>query len=165
MEELHNYRQKLLEMLQNLPGTYQQTLAHLSPEQVHQTLPVEQSTIYQVAVHVRDAAQDTYLPVIKTLLEASRTKNAPLPEAGTSAHHATVDESIQQICTSMRQLQSQVLDSLQASPTSAWSAAMRHPAWGVRTLQWWVEQYLAHGRAHLHQIRSHLDAINPTTAS
>jgi hypothetical protein len=165
MEELLNYRQKLLEMLQNLPGTYQQTLAHLSPEQVHQTLPGDSATIHQVAVHVRDAAQDTYLPIITTLLETSQTKNASLPEAGTSVHHYTAGEPIQQVCTSMRQLQSQMLDSLQASPHSAWSAAMRHPAWGVRTLQWWVEQYLAHGRAHLHQIRSHLDAVNPTTAS
>lgn len=165
MEELLNYRQKLLDRLQELPEAYQQTLAPLSPQQIHQALPGHAVTIHQVTAHVRDAAQHTYLLIITTLLETHQVEPVSLPGVENAASQDASGEPIQQICASLHQLQSPVLDALLNSPPSAWSASLRHPSWGVRTLQWWVEQYLAHSLGHLHQIRHHLGMANPPPAA
>jgi len=54
------------------------------------------------------------------------------------------------------QLRKQEVHWLRSLSPECWSRTARHPWWGVRTLQWWVERQLEHSLQHIAEITSFL---------
>jgi hypothetical protein len=54
------------------------------------------------------------------------------------------------------QLRKQEVHWLRSLSPECWSRTARHPWWGVRTLQWWVELQLEYSLQHLAEITSFL---------
>jgi hypothetical protein len=52
------------------------------------------------------------------------------------------------------ELRQQELSWLRELSPAAWNRTGRHPWWGVRALQWWVEQCLLTARQHIKQLSS-----------
>ena len=61
-------------------------------------------------------------------------------------------EPVQSILADYARLRQQELSWLHDLPPAAWNRTARHPWWGVRTLQWWVEQCLLTARQQLEQL-------------
>jgi hypothetical protein len=61
-------------------------------------------------------------------------------------------QPVQEILGEFTNLHSQGVAWLEKLPVESWSRAARHPWWGVRTLQWWVELQLDYSHQHLKEL-------------
>jgi hypothetical protein len=73
---------------------------------------------------------------------------------GWMAAHYDPSEPVTAILDEYARLRQQELSWLRDLPSAAWNRTARHPWWGVRALQWWVEQALLVARQHFVQLTS-----------
>jgi len=71
------------------------------------------------------------------------------------ADHYDPAEPVQAILEAYASLRQQELTWLRDFPSVAWNRTARHPWWGVRSLQWWVEQCLQTARQHLQELQKY----------
>ena len=68
------------------------------------------------------------------------------------AEHYVSATPAQAMLDQFTHLRTQQVTWLRNLPRQAWSRTARHPWWGMRTLQWWVELQLDYTRRHLQVI-------------
>jgi hypothetical protein len=74
------------------------------------------------------------------------------PSTGTGGR-TTAGQTLLASLAEYRNLRQHTAGRLEALPPQVWNRLGRHPWWGVRTLQWWVEQCQAHARRHFQQLK------------
>jgi hypothetical protein len=167
VKELLKYRKSMLEQFAQVTSEVESLLITLSSQAGGSPEAVSSSTgsaIYSLLAHLCQFEAGTFLPRIERLsgVESSNPSGWPADfEPGADEGEAgwlRVGETY----TAIRRRE---LDLLRLADSETWSRQERHPAWGMRTLQWWAESSLAHGREHLRELREVLIAESGEHAS
>lgn len=153
MDELLEYRRQLLAHWQQVVDDLRQTLQAIPPARRHQPLEDGGWTPHQIMAHLRDVEAHALLPRLERIL-AEETPYLPnFNEQDWMQRHYQPQEPLEAILNAYADLRARQLALLRNAPGEAWSRTGRHPWWGKRTLQWWVERSLAHAREHLEQLQ------------
>jgi len=154
MDELLAYRQNLLANLKDIVSELCQTAATI-PEAAWHTPPARgQSTPHQTLAHLRALESQAIAVRLRRILDESEPHLPLFDDDGWMAIHYDPNEPVQTILDEYASLRQQELSWLKDLPPQAWNRTARHPWWGVRALQWWVEQCLLVARQHLEQLQN-----------
>ncbi len=153
MEELIEYRRRLLDRYEQVAAELAQLLNQIPVEDRRKPLANSRWSPHHLAAHLRNVESQTFLPHFRRLLG----KNGPGSEHSDSAvwtdENYDPNEPLQEILQVYARMRLQELEWLQSMPAEGWSRTDRHPVFGLRTLQWWVERSLAHAGEHLIELK------------
>jgi hypothetical protein len=154
MDELYDYRQRLLERYAAIPGEFASRLASLSQEARYRPLEPGGLNLHQVIAHLRDVEAQAFLPRLERILSEEVPLLSNFNQDAWMKSYYRAGEPLEAILAEFKGLRSRECGRLKNMPQNGWNRVGRHPVWGVRTLQWWVERSLAHNEEHLIQIGS-----------
>lgn len=159
MEELYEYRQSLVDSYAQFPEALRQAVNALAPDVWHTPFDPEQRTAHQVVAHLRAMERQVYLPIIRQIIAQQEADLTQLDHCSPLEISYRQQEALQEIVDEFAHIRAEELELLgsgsdpQLSLSPRWILSARHPFFGVRTLQWWVEQSLAHAERHLVQLQ------------
>lgn len=152
MKELLAYRKSLLTSLEDVVGELRQA-AEAIPEADWHTPPApDQPAPHQVLAHLRALESQAIAVRLRRILDESEPTLPLFDDEGWMAAHYDPNEPAQSILDEYARLRQQELSWLHDLPSAVWNRTARHPWWGVRALQWWVEQCLLVARQHREQL-------------
>ena len=152
MEELLAYRQNLLTNLENIVAELHQAAAAIPASAWHASPAAGQFTPHQVLAHLRALESQAIVVRLRRILDESEPTLPLFDDEGWMAAHYDPTEPVQSILEDYANLRQQELAWLMNLPPASWNRTARHPWWGVRALQWWVEQSLLVARQHFEQL-------------
>ncbi len=153
-EELHEYRRRLLERYAAQPGELRAAYAAIPPEARLRPLERGGWTPHQVLAHVRDVELQAFLPRIERLLAEEDPALSDFDEGAWMDAHYDPDESHQAILEAFTAARTRGSGLLRDLSPEGWNRVGRHPLFGRRTLQWWVEYAVSHAQDHILQLRA-----------
>jgi hypothetical protein len=154
MEELLTYRKNLLEALEGVMSELRKA-AHAIPAAAwHTATSPEQPTPHQVLAHLRALEAQAIAVRLRRILDESEPYLPLFDDDGWMAGNYDPTEAVTSILDDYARLRQEELSWLKDLPPAAWNRTARHPWWGVRALQWWVEQCLLVARQHLEQLQN-----------
>jgi hypothetical protein len=98
-----------------------------------------------------------YSPRIERILAEDHPLLPAFDAEAWARRHYRQDEPLEEILEEYAALRQSELERLQSLPPGSWSRVGRHPVYGLRTLQWWVEKGLAHAEEHLGALQKSLE--------
>lgn len=106
----------------------------------------------RVAAHLCAVEERIVIPCTERILNGE-----PSTQAGTAAGAwddapSGDDEPLDSLISKYKDLRCRQAERLRHVPAQGWNRKSRHPRLGQRTLQWWIEQSLAHSRGHLRKL-------------
>lgn len=156
MENLYEYRKRMLVRFQATVFDLEHAVDALPQRSWHMPLEPGGWSIHQVLVHLRDADAHAYLPRILRILAEDTPFVEDFDDSDWMAKHYNPNEPVGAILAEYRELRNKEIACLESMPADGWSRMGRHPTWGLRSIQWWVERSLAHCEEHLKQIQQSL---------
>lgn len=154
MEELLDYRKNLLEALEGVVSEVRQA-AEAIPAAAWHTAPLPgQPTPHQVLAHLRAIEAHAIAVRLRRILEESEPYLPLFDDDGWMAGNYDPSEAVTSILEDYVNLRQEELTWFKDLPPAAWNRTARHPWWGLRALQWWVEQCLLVARQHLEQLQN-----------
>jgi hypothetical protein len=150
MEELLEYRQRMLNKLAEAPGLVEAAILRTKD----QTQPLEAGgwNIHQVVAHMRDVNQHVYLPRLHRIIDEENPIFENFDGEAWMAEHYQPREPISKLVSGFKEQCRSSADWLRSLPLEAWNRPGRHASFGKHSLQWWVERTLAHISEHLAQL-------------
>ncbi|HCC78610.1 MAG: hypothetical protein A2X25_09850 [Chloroflexi bacterium GWB2_49_20] len=150
MEELLEYRQRMLNKLAEAPGLVETAVFNIKD----QTQPLEAGgwNIHQVVAHMRDVNQHVYLLRLHRIIDEENPMFENFDGEAWMAEHYQPLEPIRNLVSEFREQCRSTADWLRSLPLEAWNLPGKHPSFGKHSLQWWVERTLAHISEHLAQL-------------
>jgi uncharacterized damage-inducible protein DinB len=153
LDELDEYRQKLLDRYAQVVDDFADFLDHFPEERLDQPQGSDGWSVHSILAHVRDMEASAFLPRLELLLEQEQPYLERYDERQWLQENNPPKESVQEILESYRCLRERELSWLKDMEPEGWSRTGRHPTWGLRTLQWWVERSLVHALGHLEALQ------------
>jgi hypothetical protein len=156
MEEIIAYRQQLLNDLRNVANEVFQLVLAIPPNDWYISSGLEAYTPHYTLAHLRELEVQVFaLQLRRFLLEG--TLQLPLfDDVSWMAEHYDPSETAQAILEEFTRLRNQEVLWLEDLSPESWNRSARHPWWGVRTLQWWVELQLEYSHQHLRELLAFL---------
>jgi len=154
MEELYAYRQNLLANLEGIVSELSQAAAAMPDAGWHTPAAAGQLTPHQVLAHLRALESQAIMVRLRRILDEDEPYLPLFDDDEWMAANYDPAEPVQSILDGYASLRQQELSWLKDLPSAAWNRTARHPWWGVRALQWWVEQCLLMARQHLEQLQT-----------
>lgn len=152
-ENLILYRKHLLERLVSVVDDLEQVAAAIPPQKWHE--PEENGeTPHRALAHLRAIEEQALSMRLQRILDEMEPYLPLFHDNQWMAAHYDPEEPSEKILTDFRQLRRAELEMIKDLPQQGWNRTARHPWWGVKTLQWWVEQTLHYSEEHLQQIRA-----------
>lgn len=154
MEELYEYRRKLLERLEGVVSDLTAAWQALPSPIRH--LPLEEGgeSPHRVLAHLRAMEAEALSVRLWRILNEEEPQVPLFDDTGWMEAHYRADESAESILEDYARLRRTELSWLKDLPPQAWNRTCRHPWFGVRTLQWWTEQCLVYAEEHLRRLRA-----------
>ena len=149
MEELYAYRQHLLKRFETVVDDLRAAAAAIPAEAWHTPLDASGQTPHRLLAHLRDVEKGAWSVRIRRILDEEQPSLILFDDDGWMASHYDPDEPPQAILDDYARLRQQELGWLRDLPPAAWNRTGRHPWWGLRALQWWVEQTLVYANQRL----------------
>jgi hypothetical protein len=149
LNELDEYRQKLLDRYAQVADDLAGFLDAFPEERLDQPLTPDGWSVHRILAHVRDMEAAAFLPRLELLLKDEQPYLERYDEREWLRENDPPSESAREIVESYHCLRKRELSWLNEMEPEGWSRAGRHPTWGQRTLQWWVERSLLHALGHL----------------
>ncbi len=161
LEQLLDYRRRLIERLAQQPAEFEAALAALGAAHWHQGRDPQGRSPHRIVTHVRDLERLAFLPRLRRIV----AEDHPVLDAYASHHWSEsqyrADVPMPQLLADWAQARAELVSLLRPLPAAAWSRTGFHPPSGSRTLQWWAERALSHARDHLGEIRALSPAASP----
>jgi hypothetical protein len=154
MDELLTYRKNLLEALEGVVSELRQAAASIPTAGWHTSPAPDQPTPHQVLAHLRALEAHAIALRLRRILDESEPYLPLFDDDGWMAGNYDPSEAVTSILDDYARLRKQEMAWLKDLPAKAWNRTARHPWWGVRALQWWVEQALLTARQHLEQLQN-----------
>jgi hypothetical protein len=150
MEELTEYRQKLIGKFAQAPVLIEQVIKKIKdPNQ-----PLEEGgwNVHQIITHMRDVNKQVYLPRLQRIMNEEDPLFENFDGDAWMIKHYDPKEHLESVLLELYEQCRSTADWLtQLSPPS-WIRNGIHPAIGNHTMQWWVERTLAHVSEHVTQL-------------
>jgi len=153
MQELEMYRERMITHWREVVPHLEEAAARIPPEGWHAAPTSGGMTCHQALAYLYDMEAQVIAPAIRILLTAAETPLPPCPDMRAwlaQYRPADAPQDILQAYAHLRETEAGLLFRNGAPP---WSVQARHPRFGVRTLQWWVEASLLHARRQLRRLR------------
>ena len=156
MEEIFAYRQQLFSALRNVASEVSQLGLAIPCDDWYIAFGLDVTTPHYTLAHLRELESQVFaLQLHRFLLED--TLQLPLfDDVSWMAEHYDPSETAQAIVEKFSCLRSQEVLWLENLSPESWNRSARHPWWGVRTLQWWVELQLEYSHQHLRELSAFL---------
>ena len=152
MEELFEYRQRLLEHFSTLVGDFERRMEALSPKELHAPWNHAGNSRHWLMAHLQATEENLFLVGIRRILAETRPALDDFDRLAWMQSNYDPQEPIAKLLNDYAKIREQELDSLKNMAPDGWNRIGRHLTWGGRTLQWWVEKSQAHSVSHLHQL-------------
>lgn len=153
MEELYAYRQRLLKRFAEIVDDFRTTMSAI-PAGVWQNPHVSgDESPHRVLAHLREVEAKAFHVRLRRILDEDEPFLPLFDDEHWMESSYRPDESPEAILNEYARLRQQELSWLENLPPQAWNRTARHPWWGIRALQWWVEQSLAYAEDHLRQMK------------
>ncbi len=124
------------------------------PREIWQYKPgPERWSIHEIILHIADSEANSYVRCRRFIAESGLSVMAYDEDrwARELHYHDLQPEDAIELFKSLRQLTSQLIQSL---PASTWSNTVVHPENGIMTLDDWLEIYANHVPEHIQQIQA-----------
>ena len=156
MEEITAYRQQLLSGLLAVVNDVTQVVLALPPTAWNASLELGSSTPHYTLAHLRELEIQVFnLPLHRFLIEDTPALLL-FDDISWMEENYDPAEPASAILDEFSNLRRLEVDWLRALPLQGWSRIARHPWWGVRALQWWVELQLDVSHQHLRELAAFL---------
>ncbi len=152
MEELLSYRQELLSALEADITTLARIEAGISAKGWHRSSGNDQPTPHYTLARLWVDDAHGFTPQIRLILDEDMPLLLDFDTEAWLAEHYDPEEPARVMIEDFASLRTWEVGMLCGLLSASWSRAARHPRWGVRTLQWWVEQQSENSRQHLSQL-------------
>jgi DinB superfamily len=152
VEELYEYRHRLLNHFSAVVGEFERRLVALSSAELHAPINSSGHNLHGLMAHLRATEEHLFLVSIRRILTESRPALGEFDRLAWMQLNYDPDEPIGKLLSDFAKIRLQELDCLQNIPPDGWNRIGRHPIWGDRTLQWWLEKSQAHALSHLRQL-------------
>lgn len=152
MEELLEYRHRLLEHFSAVAGEFEHRLAGMTHDELHTPLDDLSNSRHGLFAHLRVTEELLFLVSLRRILTETRPLLDEFDRKTWMQVHYDPREPIGDLLTGFTNIRQQELDHISNMPADGWVRIGRHPVWGDRTLQWWVEMSQAHAISHLRQM-------------
>lgn len=154
MEELDEYRQKLLSSLENVVEELSRLSIGLPPQAWYLPGEVEGQTPHYVLSRLLQLEAQVFNPQMRRIVYEDTPLLPPFDLEAWMADHYEPEKPVTLILEQFTSLRGQGVAWLRQLPVDNWSRTARHPWWGVHTLQWWAELQLEYSRQHIKQLTS-----------
>lgn len=154
MEQLYDYRRRLLDKLEGIVPEIADAVAAIPESRWHKSIAPGQRSPHAVAAHLRDVERHAYLVRLRKVLDEESPVLESFDPEGWEAQHYDAAEAMTAVLAEYARLREDELGLLRALPPHSWTRVGRHSAFGVRTVQWWAERMLQHATEHLDELRA-----------
>lgn len=160
MEELEEYRLKLLDYLDHQPMDYRAVI-HSIPARNWPAPGAGEAgeSIHRLVAHVRDYETLAFWPRLRRVLMEERPTLEPFASHALIADSYLASEVMDDMLTEFEHTRVEAVRLLRSLPASDWSRTGFHPPSGNRSVMWWAERAHNHARDHLREIEAVLDRI------
>lgn len=156
MEEIGEYRQDLLTALEGVAGELSSIVDGIPPDGWLSPITPSGRTRHYILASLQALESQLFSVTLHRIVEEEAPSFSLFDiQAWLGEHYqpgAPVNEILAEFCSQRRQ----DVTWLRTLPDGAWNCAGRHPWWGMRTLQWWVELQLDVSRQHLRELSASL---------
>jgi hypothetical protein len=153
MEQLFDYRARLLERLEGQPAALDD-LIRARPEAGWRARRAAGGlTLHQVLAHLRDLESLAFLPRVRLILAEDAPALEPFPSHHWSIESYRSEEMAAAIGADFARARAEALTLLRPLTPEGWCRAGFHPPSGYRTVLWWAERMYLHAQEHLDELR------------
>ncbi|MBI3760311.1 MAG: DinB family protein [Chloroflexi bacterium] len=154
MEQLLDYRARLLKRFESLPADFAQVIAAIPEAEWHRGRAPDGRTVHALMAHVRDLETLAFLPRLRRILTEEDPALEAFPSHRWSESGYDAGEPMDNLLADYARACEETLQLIRNLDSAGWSRAGFHAPNGQRTAQWWVERALTHGIGHLEEIRA-----------
>jgi hypothetical protein len=152
MDELREYRVRLLERLQAQPQELAAAIAAVPEGEWHTRRDSSGVSVHQQAAHLRDLEAHAFLIRLRRVLSDDNPTLDPYTSHRWSDAEYQAGEPMEKILQEFAAAREEALNLLRSLPPEAWNRSGFHPPSGQRTTQWWAERMYGHVREHLAEL-------------
>ncbi len=153
MKELETYRERMVTHWREVVQHLEEAAGRIPPETWHAAPASGGMTCHQALAYLHDMEAQVIAPSIRILRTGAETPLPPCPDVRAWLAQYRPGEAPQDILRAYARLREEEAALLFGEGAPPWSVQARHPRFGVRTLQWWVEASLLHARRQLRILR------------
>jgi hypothetical protein len=149
---LYDYRARLLARLESVVGEIGEAIAVI-PERQWRTRRGDGRSPHLILSSLCAVERLAYLPRLRRLIaeDLPTLKNFDPDRWQAGQYDPTIPMAA--LLADYAGLRESELQLLRALSPAGWARAGRHPAFGLRTVQWWAERILEHSMIHLRELR------------
>lgn len=152
MEELLDYRRRLLEHFSAVSGEFERLFVDITHDELHAPLDDSGNSRHGLLAHLRVTEERLFLVTLRRILTETRPLLDEFDRKAWMQVYYDPQEPVEALLTGFANVRQQELDHIRNMAADGWVRIGRHPVWGDRTLQWWVEMSQAHAVSHLRQL-------------
>jgi hypothetical protein len=153
VEELFEYRRNLVEKLADISQEIRGALADLPAHNLHTPRVKGELSPHQLFSHLRRVESAIFAPRIRRILEEDQPELELFDDESRIGESYNPAEPLEDILRDYERARDLEIALILQMPISAWNRTARHPWFGVRTLQWWVEVCLTYSLERLAWVR------------
>lgn len=154
MDALTAYRLGLLSSLAEVVDELSKIVAAIPTHTWHLPGELSSHTPHYILAHLRELEAQVFIFQLHRILDEDVPRLVLFDDERWMASHYTPEEPVPEILAGFTNLRKQELEWLRGLSSADWSRTARHPWWGVRTLQWWVEQQSEYSIQQLSELAS-----------
>ena len=152
MNPLEVYRRRLLDRYAAIAGDLENLVKQIPQNDWYQPFNQDGWSVCRVVTHLWDWENGVFMRCLEQILNGKNAVLIDIEESAWEEKYRPHDERLDQVLMDYKSLRMRELNWLQVIPQIAWNRTGRHPRFGVRTVQWWVEQSLVHAEHHKRQL-------------
>ena len=156
MEELATYRLELIGALMRVVEELSPLVAAMPIHARRNPLAPNFHSSHFILAHLRALDEQEFVTNLRRIQAQDLPLLAAFDERAWMEAHYRQEEPASEILEGLRRMRGEEVEWLRNLPYSDWSRMGRHPWWGLRSLQWWVERQLDSSLQHRQQLKAFL---------
>ena len=160
MEELANYRRGLIKQYQEIGAEVESIAERLTVEKLNHFQEGTGWNAHHIFSHMRDVEGRYFLPFIKRVLVGEQTELGVFEDVEKREEIENNEEHLHEIISDLQGNHRLLFDMLCDMSLKDWNRTGRYQRSGIHTVQWYLEQNLAHLKAHIKQLAGQENQAN-----
>jgi hypothetical protein len=154
MDQLCDYRARLLDRLESIPDEIAQAARAIPSEKIHRPTQSGKMSPHQIVARLRNMEKHAYSARLQKLITEELPAMKTFPIDQWEAEHYDPSESVESILDDYATIRQTELHLLRALSPQDWNRSGRHNTFGLRTVQWWAERSLEYATIQLRELRN-----------
>jgi hypothetical protein len=154
MDQLYDYRARLLDRLESIPDEIAQAARAIPSEKIHRPTQSGKMSPHQIVARLRNMEKHAYSARLQKLITEELPAMKTFPIDQWEAEHYDPSESVESILDDYATIRQTELHLLRALSPQDWNRSGRHNTFGLRTVQWWAERSLEYATIQLRELRN-----------